>query len=369
VNIVVVASLTRITTANYLVGALRRQRHDLLVISDIAAPAADTLARGDPDVAALISARSFRPDLALFIEGGTMQLFPRGLEKLHCPTAWYAIDTHTDYAKHAAIARLFDVTFVAQRRYVQNLLMDGARKVNWLPFGFPSEQLPANSMERDIDIGFVGAIDSPTYPDRSRALAALASVAGNSAIGPADPTAMFERYARSKVVFNSSVNGDLNMRFFEATGAGAVLLTDVSKDNGADDLFEPGRHFVAYFGQADLIAKFKDLLNDNERRAAIGRAAQELVLERHTYDNRAAELIAQMFGVEKSVCPTPASYFNAFAALNMPVAALRAGADEFRRMGSTTKISRLNTVIGWVLRAMAALSDMLIRGMRRLARR
>jgi hypothetical protein len=367
VNILVVASLTRITTANYLVGALRRQGHSLLVISDIEAPVAEVAARGDPDVAKLSAERNFRPDLVLFIEGGTMQLFPRGMEKLRCPTAWYAIDTHTDYPKHAALARLFDVTFVAQRQYIRELLADGARSVNWLPFGFPSEQLPASALERDIDVAFVGAVNSPNYPDRSRALSALASVAGKSAFGPADPAAMFQRYSRAKVVFNSSVKGDLNMRFFEAMGAGAALLTDVSKENGADQLFEAGRHFVPYSDQHDLIAKFKDLLNDNERRTAIGRAAQEIVLECHTYDRRAAELIEQMRGVEKSVFPAPASYFAAFVALNMPVAALRAAADQFSGMGHGTKLSRFNRLIGALLRAMAAVSEGLIHGIRALA--
>ena len=40
-NIVVISSLTRIAMANYIVAALRRAQHALLVISDVAGPSVD----------------------------------------------------------------------------------------------------------------------------------------------------------------------------------------------------------------------------------------------------------------------------------------------------------------------------------------
>jgi hypothetical protein len=368
-NIVVVSSLTRTALANYLVGALRRAGHALLVVSDVPGHTVDLVLAPDPDLAALCAQRNFAPDLVFFIEGGTMQLFPRGLERLSCPTAWYAIDTHNDYAKHVAIAQLFDATFVAHKQFVSPLDHDGARRAKWLPPAFPSEYLPPQPQERTIDLAFVGSVDRRIYPARATLLAELTSMAKTSAVGPTDPEEMLRRYVRAKVVFNSSVKGDLNMRYFEAMGSGAVLLTDFSKGNGIEDLFEPERHFVPYFDERDLFAKFEGLLRDDDRRASIGDAARRLVLDRHTYDHRAAAIVEHVRGVEKSVYPTPAGYFAAFGALNMPAAALRAASAQFVGMGQGSRTWPLNRAIAVILRAFAACSDMLIRGMRRLARR
>ena len=139
------------------------------------------------------------------------------------------------------------------------------------------------------------------------------------------------------------------LRYFEAMGAGAVLLTDFAAGNGADDLFEPGRHFVQYNGADDLLTKFKGLLSDDERRGAISQAAQQAVLARHTYDDRAATIIDHVRGIDKSVYPTPACYFAAFSALNMPAAGLRAASVVFAQMGRQSRISLLNRVVAVAL--------------------
>ena len=43
-------------------------------------------------------------------------------------------------------------------------------------------------------------------------------------------------YSESKIVLNASINGDLNMRVFEALTSGALLVTD-RIENGLDTLF------------------------------------------------------------------------------------------------------------------------------------
>jgi len=40
------------------------------------------------------------------------------------------------------------------------------------------------------------------------------------------PREMAAVYGKSKIVFNASINGDVNMRVFEAMAAGALLITD-----------------------------------------------------------------------------------------------------------------------------------------------
>jgi hypothetical protein len=367
-NIIFVSSLTPAATANYLLNALRRAGHALLVLSDVSAPMVDVPCGPDPDIASLCAARAFVPDFALFVEGGTMQLFPTGLEALPCPTAWYGIDTHMDYRKHAELSRMFDLTFVAQRQYVGDLERDGACRVEWLPLAFPSEHLHARSSDRTIDIAFVGSVDPRMHPARSGLLEALSEASANCVFGGASPEEMFRRYSHAKIVFNRSVKNDVNMRYFEAMGSGAALLTDIVADNGVEELFEPGRHFVQYRDRHDLLAQCRALLADPARCAAMGSAAQELVLARHTYDHRAVQLVDCVSTMDKSVRPDPARYFAAFGALNMPAASLRAVASEFARMGQRSRLSPLYRVVGMLLRTMAALLGFAIRTVRYFAK-
>ena len=48
--------------------------------------------------------------------------------------------------------------------------------------------------------------------------AVLPQFATNDVSRSYNPQQMGEVYSRSKIVFNKSINGDLNMRFFEGTG-------------------------------------------------------------------------------------------------------------------------------------------------------
>ena len=79
-----------------------------------------------------------------------------------------------------------------------------------------------------------------------------------------------------------------NMRLFEATGVGTLLLTD-QKDN-LHQLFEVGKEVSAYSTPqecAELIAYYLD--HEDERRA-VARAGQARTLRDHTYQLRMKEL-------------------------------------------------------------------------------
>jgi spore maturation protein CgeB len=79
-----------------------------------------------------------------------------------------------------------------------------------------------------------------------------------------------------------------NMRLYEATGSGALLLTDPGRNLA--ELFEPGREVLVYTGAADLAAKIAHHLEDEEERRAIASAGQARTLRDHTYEQRIAEL-------------------------------------------------------------------------------
>jgi spore maturation protein CgeB len=105
---------------------------------------------------------------------------------------------------------------------------------------------------------------------------------------------MYQVLHDSKIAFNR--HSDLadryfanNMRLYEATGVGTLLLTDY-KQNLAD-MFEPGREVIAY-RDAHECAELADyyLKHDNEREA-IAHAGQQRTLLEHTFYQRMQELV------------------------------------------------------------------------------
>lgn len=80
-----------------------------------------------------------------------------------------------------------------------------------------------------------------------------------------------------------------NMRLFEATGVGAMLLTDW-KENLAE-IFEPGVEAVVYRDERECAELIVYYLAHDDERAAIAHAGRERTLRDHTYLNRMGELI------------------------------------------------------------------------------
>jgi spore maturation protein CgeB len=103
---------------------------------------------------------------------------------------------------------------------------------------------------------------------------------------------MYKVLARSRIALNR--HGEIaghyanNMRLYEATGVGALLVTE-ARSNLAE-LFEPDREVVAYKNEDDLIERIRHYLAHDDERRRIAAAGQARTLREHTYAARVAEL-------------------------------------------------------------------------------
>ncbi|MEK7519659.1 MAG: glycosyltransferase [Patescibacteria group bacterium] len=79
-----------------------------------------------------------------------------------------------------------------------------------------------------------------------------------------------------------------NMRLYEATGVGALLLTDAKKN--LPEFFTVGKEVVAYASKEELVDKIHYYLAHEQERAAIAKAGQQRTLQDHTYQKRMEEL-------------------------------------------------------------------------------
>ena len=103
---------------------------------------------------------------------------------------------------------------------------------------------------------------------------------------------MYRALARSRITLNRHINVAEtyanNMRLYEATGAGALLLTD-RKDN-LDQLFEVGKEVVTYSSAEEAAELIRYYLAHPDEAKAIALAGQARTLGEHTYGHRMEEL-------------------------------------------------------------------------------
>jgi spore maturation protein CgeB len=104
---------------------------------------------------------------------------------------------------------------------------------------------------------------------------------------------MYQILHNSKITLNHHIdmaNGYANnMRLFEATGVGTLLLTDW-KVNLAE-LFEPGREVIAYRTPDECAELIGYYIEHDAEREAVARAGQQRALREHSYDQRMQELV------------------------------------------------------------------------------
>ena len=108
--------------------------------------------------------------------------------------------------------------------------------------------------------------------------------------GPVWGLEMFKVLNQSNITLNKHIdmarNSAANMRLYEATGCGALLITDY-KDN-LNQLFRIGEEVVAYRSAEECVALVKYYLKYPEEAKEIADAGQKRTLEEHTYDKRMA---------------------------------------------------------------------------------
>lgn len=242
----------------------------------------------NPDMAKIIADTQPNdyPDLYLWIEsvGG---YHPLNLDALPCPKACYFIDSHLNLQAHLEWAQNFDMVFIAQREYLDEFRTLGM-KAYWLPLGCDPDVHRRFEDPKIHSVGFVGGIQAG-----SRREALLKNLASQIPVH-------YERcfwddmarlFSQSQIVFNEAIKNDLNMRVFEAMSTGTLLLTDLAKNSGQDELFRDGEDYAVYRdGIICDVARF--YLENTELREQIALRGQRLVHNAHTYAHRVEDLLA-----------------------------------------------------------------------------
>ena len=104
---------------------------------------------------------------------------------------------------------------------------------------------------------------------------------------------MYQILSQSKILINRHIstaeNYANNMRLYESTGMGAMLITD--EKSNLNKLFRINKEVVTYKNAEELVSKIKYYLSHEKEREKIATAGQKRTLKEHNYLLRMKELI------------------------------------------------------------------------------
>jgi hypothetical protein len=247
-----------------------------------------------------------RPDVVL--NHDISWLSPTMLRQIIGPSACL-VGQHAAPPYPAADYTPYDLVVSSWPPTIERMRAAGIRTEH-LGLGFdPSVLEHIVTSNRDLPITFVGSL-SAIHGDRTGLIEAMCtahpemrvfapSIAGLSRSspirgcysGPAFGLAMFEVLARSQVTINHHGFREPhanNMRLFEATGAGALLLTDAKPD--LNRYFTPGSEVLTYDGIDQCVSAVSKLADMTRR--GVARAGQQRTLRDHTWERRIEQLLS-----------------------------------------------------------------------------
>lgn len=251
--------------------------------------------------------KHYRPDV-LHIQdmNGTSPAFLREIRpyvrvitgQIACPIA-----PHADFSE-------YDLVLSSFPHFVDRFRRDGLTS-EYFNLGFePGILLRLRAKEKRYPVVFVGSL-SASHSERIRVLESVCNSHpldvwgyGMDSLDQESPLrARYHGEAWALDMYTILYNADIalnhhinvaanyanNMRLYEATGVGTLLITD-HKDN-LHTLFEPGKEVVAYRSAEECAELINYYLEHEEERKAIAQAGQQRTLREHTYFHRMQELV------------------------------------------------------------------------------
>jgi hypothetical protein len=287
---------------------LREKQQTVGARPTVPSPLRSPVRPGDLDLEEIIvrQARDNRPDVIL--NQAVSEVESRVLERLRPYCRLIAGQIASPYPENEPYTA-YDLMISSLPNFVSYYRKRGlAAERNLLGFE-PAVLDKVKVAERDVPLSFVGSITSDhatryAMIDRLaretdiRIWGRLVSVPRLSPVmkryqGEAWGQDMFRVLGRSKITVNQHIdiaeNYANNMRLFEATGMGALLVTDW-KDNIAE-LFEPGKEVVCYRSVDECLELIDYYSHHEAERAAIAAAGQRRTLQNHSYAQVVAEQV------------------------------------------------------------------------------
>lgn len=235
----------------------------------------------------------WNPD-AILIRDAEYYKIPVGLEFAECPIFALVGDYNLTLNQMLPILDCFDHIFCDTKgvRIFNKLGINNCRF--FCLYGFDPDIHRDYGMNKSWDIVFIGNLNHAVQQDRENFLYRLAQL-GNKYRVHINTDVYGIEYARSlnrsHLVFNRSIRDEVNMRFFEALGCGAIVINPCIEELGILG-FMPDIHYLGSEDPLGAAVRYFEEWSASKREEIRQNIAKILV--HHSYDQRARELVSEL---------------------------------------------------------------------------
>ena len=242
------------------------------------------------------------PDVILMwdIEGSGWAGDFTNLEKTNSLKVLWSVDIQNDAVPHRMpFIETLDIGLVLMT-YDKDQITHSARTfqtlgcpIEFYPFSVDPDRFTPMGLPKKWDASLIGNMSSSYYPLRNAVHRALSGKPLNYH-HPTMGIFVKDEFARhineSKIcVTGSSSYKYLVQKYYEVTACGTLLMADMCMD-AEHQGFIPGENFVEISAD-NVVEKVEYYLNHLAERNRIAKNGRDLILQRHTHDIRARELM------------------------------------------------------------------------------
>jgi hypothetical protein len=206
---------------------------------------------------------------------------PEGISKFLLVGDTHHLSSPISAMLNYALTNNFTAIFVWNRQHAHFFKEAGFPYVFWMPgliMGIP--EVRHFEGPRVKTLAFFGQAGK-YHPRRIRLLDAIRAHGLPMVSGIMPRLDGLEIFGRTLIAFNASLNAEFNMRIFEASSQGAMLLTDrLAPQAGLEEFYKEGESLVTYADEKELLDKAAYYLSHPEVAVEIGRKGRE-VYDRH----------------------------------------------------------------------------------------
>jgi hypothetical protein len=257
---------------------------------------------------------SLRDILAKFAQGDDWQpevilwwgfgytVLPADLIEAPCPVVLIASDWQSCRSELWAWREAFDL-ILGDQALVNQFQARGFERCQWWPsYGFSpaqfypdpqTEKYPEKHPEKNWDLTYIGSLNPDTHPERLRLLSQLAPLGNRYRICLRDQVygaEYLQLLQQSRVVFNHSLRGEMNLRAYQAPAAGALLLQE-SDNLEIQRFLKPGSECLLYDPES-VLADVSAILARSDL-PHLAKAGQNAI-QAHSYERQFETLWANL---------------------------------------------------------------------------
>lgn len=219
------------------------------------------------------------------------------------PNVYWAFDTHIDdkgYQYRLKRAKQFDHVFLCHKGQIERFIADGIprEKIHYMPVAAEPDCYRPYPIMKKWDWCFIGHLNSQHRIDLvDRFVKEFDLGDGKGYLGwrfpqiqghnVLDDTA--KKFSMSRIAINDSIKDDLNMRTFEVMATGTPLLTQ--ENEPLLELFRDQYHLMTFKTIDEAVFKARLLIEDPVYANHIGNTGLTEILDKHTYNHRALEIL------------------------------------------------------------------------------